>query len=335
MRNEYETVKEVEKVVEKAVIMEKFKESVRDINHIEKVLQIVDRIVNVPVEIIAHEEKLVEVPYILEKIVEKIVIMPQIVEVLKYVHEVMEEETLGVAVGVDVSTHEHKYKLLTKDIKVQLDLLLADLRKMRSSNPALQGQITLIEGFLTQLEQFILFPRIVEVPKIVEKRVEVEKDRIVSLPGRDDRSVKMELSLSLLVEKLIGELKRVKKQNPNINLELEDDVRLLFFTELDSQNANIQGDLSGKLKSFSDSVHRKFESLGSWSMDHQLMLNSFLQERFLMANVVKSANVEIEKSKSSSLRTVEDLRRSEAQIDAYKGLFGKLKNTMGGVDGGI
>jgi hypothetical protein len=64
------------------------------------------------------------VPYILEKIVEKIVIMPQIVEVLKYVHEVVEEETLGVAVGVDVQTHEHKYKLLTKDIKVQLDVLL-------------------------------------------------------------------------------------------------------------------------------------------------------------------------------------------------------------------
>lgn len=43
VRNEYETVKEVEKVVEKAVIMEKFKEVVRNINHIEKVLQIVDR----------------------------------------------------------------------------------------------------------------------------------------------------------------------------------------------------------------------------------------------------------------------------------------------------
>lgn len=55
MRNEYESVKEVEKVVEKAVVFEKFKEAVRDINHIEKVLQIVDRIVNVPVEVIAHE----------------------------------------------------------------------------------------------------------------------------------------------------------------------------------------------------------------------------------------------------------------------------------------
>ena len=145
---------------------------------------------------------MVEVPYILEKIVEKIVIMPQIVEVLKYVHEVVEEETLGVAIGVDVQTHEQKYKLLTKDIKVQLDLLLVDLRKLRGSNPNFQVQVTLIEKFLTELEQFILFPRIVQVPKVVEKIVEVEKERIVSLP-RDDRSLKMELSLSLLVEKLI------------------------------------------------------------------------------------------------------------------------------------
>ena len=66
--------------------MEKFKEVVRNINHIEKVLQIVDRYEQTPVEIIAHQKRLVEVPYILEKIVEKIVIMPQIVEVLKYVH---------------------------------------------------------------------------------------------------------------------------------------------------------------------------------------------------------------------------------------------------------
>lgn len=43
----------------------------------------------------------------------------------------------------------------------------------------------------------------------------------------------MELSLSLLVEKLILELKRIKRENPSVNLDLEDDVRLLFFTELD------------------------------------------------------------------------------------------------------
>jgi len=132
-------------------------------------------------------------------------------------------------VGVDVHTHEQKYKLLVKDIKVQLDGLLVEIRRLKMSNPALKVQIELIETFLAQLDQFILFPRIVEVPKIVEKIVEVEKDRIVALP-KDDRSLKMELSLSLLVEKLILELKRIKRENPSVNLDLEDDVRLLFFT---------------------------------------------------------------------------------------------------------
>ena len=93
--------------------------------------------------------------------------MPQIVEVLKYVHEVVEEETLGVAVGVDVHTHEQKYKILVKDIKVQLDGLLLEIRKLKVGNPGLKLQIELIETFLAQLDQFILFPRIVEVPKIV------------------------------------------------------------------------------------------------------------------------------------------------------------------------
>lgn len=176
--------------------------------------------------------------------------MPQIVEVLKYVHEVVQEESLGVAVGVDVHTHEQKYKLLVKDIKLQLDGLLIEIRKLKTGNSSLKVQIELIETFLAQLDQFILFPRIVEVPKIVEKIVEVEKERIVTLP-RDDRSLKMELSLSLLVEKLIIELKRVKRENPNLNLDLEDDVRLLFFTELDGPGKSVEAEFSAKLRSFS------------------------------------------------------------------------------------
>lgn len=103
----------------------------------------------------------------------------------------------------------------------------------------------------------------------------------------------MELTLSLLVEKLIVELKRLRKDNPNINLQLEDDVKLIFFTELDQNSNLVSGDFNAKLRSFSDSVYRKFESLGSWSVDHQMMLNSFLQERFLMANLVRNANLEI------------------------------------------
>lgn len=57
-----------------------------------------------------------------------------------------------------------------------------------------------------------------------------------------------------------------------------------------------------KLKQFSDSIYRKFESLGNWSYDHQMMLNTFLQERFMMANLVKNTNIEIEKSKAIQLK---------------------------------
>lgn len=137
--------------------------------------------------------------------------MPQIVEVLKYVHEVTEKEELGVAVGVDVATHEQKLKLLTKDIKVNFDVLLSELRKLRQTSPNLKIQIEIIERFLSQLEEFILYPKIFQIPheKIVEKVV--EKDKVVTVPTQNERSVRMELTLSLLVEKLIMELKRLKK----------------------------------------------------------------------------------------------------------------------------
>ena len=107
-------------------------------NYIEKVLQIVDRIEHVPVTVAVTEEKLIEVPYILEKIVEKIVIMPQIVEVLKYIHEVCESDELGVAVDIDVGTHEAKYRELSKNIEKELDLVLKELRYLKSDHATRQ-----------------------------------------------------------------------------------------------------------------------------------------------------------------------------------------------------
>ena len=66
-----------------------------------------------------------------------------------------------------------------------MDVLLAELRKLKGNNPNIKIQIEIIEKFLAELEQFILFPRIVQVPK--EKVVEkvVEKDKIVTLPTQD------------------------------------------------------------------------------------------------------------------------------------------------------
>ena len=106
------------------------------------------------------------------------------------------------------------------------------------------------------IEKMVEVPKVVEVEKIVEKIV--EKDKVVALPTQNERSLKMELTLSLLVEQLIVELKRVKREQPNLNLQLEDDVKLIFFTELDSSNKLVGEEFNAKLKSFSDSVYRKF-----------------------------------------------------------------------------
>ena len=317
VQTEIPKIIEVERLVEKTVILEKFREAVRNINHIEQVLQIVDRFEQTPVQIHTKEEHLIEVPHIIEKIVEKIVVMPQIVEVLKYVHEIVETETLGVSVGVDIMTQEQKYKLLAKNVETNFEVLLVELNKLIRAHPALRGQIELILAFLGDLRQYIMFPKIIQVPveKIVEKVVEV--DKIVRVPTQDEKSIKMELSLSLLVEKLINELKRIKTTNPNINLQLEDDVKFIFFTEFGAPSGIVNSQLTDQLKVFSDSVQRRFESLGPWSLDHQMMLNSFLQERFVMANIVKTSNLEIDKARAVSEKRLEGMRRYKNEKQTY------------------
>lgn len=196
--------------MQKLVYSEKLKEVVRNVNYIEKVLQIIDRIEQVPFMVTTSEEKFIEVPYILEKIVEKIIVMPQIVEVLKYVHEVTEIESAGVAVDVEVGVHEARYKEITKSVDLQLGAVLRELKAVKA-DASLKKTIEVVEKFLLELRQFILVPRIVKIveEKIVEKEVPV--DRVVELHSQDEAAIRKELSLSILIEKLISELKRLKK----------------------------------------------------------------------------------------------------------------------------
>jgi hypothetical protein len=105
----------------------------------------------------------------------------------------------------------------------------------------------------------------------------------------------MELSMSVLVEKLIGELKRIK-QRVGVNFELDEDIRLIFFNELES-SVPLEGELLKKLQTYSSHVNRQFQSLGTWTTDQQLMLKSFLQERFLMAEMIQNTDAEMESIK--------------------------------------
>jgi hypothetical protein len=59
--------------------------------------------------------------------------------------------------------------------------------------------------------------------------------------------------------------------------------------------------------------------MGGWSKDHQLMLKSFLEERFVLANIVKSANEEIK----STRRQNEELVTQNARVNAVMEMFFK------------
>ena len=293
-------VKEIVVNRDKVVESQKYVERENVRNVIETRVQSVPTLEEKVVPVYSTQEKVVEVPYLLEKIVEKIVVMPQVVEVLKYVHEIVEEETLGVAVGADVNISEVRYKELYGQVRTHFEALLVELRKMRVENPNLKVQIEIIETFLTELDKIIQFPRFYQVEK--EKIVEKEVNKPVLVPTATAESIKTETSYAVLIDKLISEIKRIKSSNNSVRLELDEDIQLMFFSDLldgNKQLRNLSPELGSQLRSYKESQKSKLYSLGkTWSNDHELMLNTILDERFTMANLLKEANLQVEKSKS-------------------------------------
>jgi len=232
--------------------------------------------------------------------------MPQVVEVIKYVHEIVEESTLGVAIEADVSVLEIRYKELYGKIRVHFEGVLVELRKIKTQTPALKIQIEILETFLIELDKIIQFPRFYPVEK--EKIVEKEVNRSVLVPTKDSASVRNELALSLLVEKLIGEIRTIKASNPALKLNLDEDLQLIFFSEAFG-NGKLNENLNSQLRSYKESQYNQLFSLGkAWTNDHDMIVNTILEERFAMANMVRHANLEIEKSKAIADQRLEAFR---------------------------
>jgi len=166
---------------------------------------------------------------------------------------------------------------------------------------------------LLDFDRLAAAQRVVAVDR--EKIVEKEVSKGVLVPVNNIRN---ELAMSLLVEKLILEIKRIKKDNPNVKLNLEDDVALVFFTELfDKQNVNLSGDFQANLKKYTEEAIRRFtKNGGKWSTDHELMLHTVLSERFAMANTIKYANEEILKAKALAELKGAALREKEQQFQS-------------------
>lgn len=124
------------------------------------------------------------------------------------------------------------------------------MRKLKSSNPNFRTIIEIIEKFLLEFDRLAAAQRIVSVPH--EKVVEKEVEKGVLVPVNDIRG---ELAMSLLVEKLILEIKRIKKENSNIKLGLDEDIGYIFFAELYDGGrgaGNMSGDFKVNLQKYTD-----------------------------------------------------------------------------------
>jgi len=208
---------------------------------------------------------------------------------LKYVHEIAEEQSLGVAVGVDVYTQETRYKGLYGKLKIQFEALLAELRKMRGSNPLLKAQIEMIEAYLVDLDKLIAFPRIVQVEK--EKAVEVERRVPVLVPTLDIEAERFQVTLAMIISRLIGELMRVKEKNPNVKFDIDTEILKIFSDQYKEKSGLLIG-ADGK---FGDGLHRIYgfyqnflNNLGgsNLSWEQQLIYTAALEERLLVAALV-------------------------------------------------
>jgi hypothetical protein len=71
--------------------------------------------------------------------------------------------------------------------------------------------------------------------------------------------------------------------------------------------------------------------MGGWSKDHQLMLKSFLEERFVLANIVKNANDEIKVARKQNEELATENSRVNGMLEmVFKALL-ENKEMMPGI----
>ena len=211
--------------------------------------------------------------------------------------------------------------------------MINELRKIKTQQPTLRASIEVIERMLSDLEKAVNFSRIVAVPQEVITKEEVSRPVVIQ---GDLQYRNHALALSLLTEKLVHELRRLKQQKTDLKFELDDDVSLIFFPEI-GYPSGTDLTFNTQLRSYTESVLGKFRNLGGWKTDHELLLFSVLQEKFTHSQILKDLNVEVRKIKEAADQTNRENKQlrqanSEIQSSAKKletplsRLFDRLRN---------
>ena len=102
------------------------------------------------------------------------------------------------------------------------------MEKLKVNQPGLRGELDILVRYLHDFDKLAAIQRIIPVDR--EVIVEKEVPQPILVPNKDSKIIKEELSLTLLIDKLVKEIKRIKKTNPNINLEIDNEIGNFFFS---------------------------------------------------------------------------------------------------------
>ena len=72
-------------------------------------------------------------------------------------------------------------------------------------------------------------------------------------------------------------MKRLREDYPHLRFELDEDIKLIFGPELRTSSNLVHSDINKLIEEYANTVQSKFRSMGGWTEDHQLMLNTFLE----------------------------------------------------------
>lgn len=106
-------------------------------------------------------------------------------------------------------------------------------------------------------------------------------------------------------------------------MQLDNDILSTFFIDQKAVES-----LNQKVEDFGHSIVKKFETLGEWTHENSLMLNNFLQEKFLLSNLVKDSNRSIERLKHKLEGSEVSRQKLDETVTKLSILNMSLKNSL-------
>lgn len=159
----------------------------------------------------------------------------------------------------------------------------------------------------------------------------------------DSEAERLQVTLGMIISKLLGEILRIKEKNPNVNLDIDTEILRIFSDQFRSK----EGLLNFNGGQLSDNIHKVYgfydnflSTLGgsSLSKEQELMYTAALEERLLVASLVGEANLQIKKAQEISNQRAEAFKiLQQSYLDLTKqfdGLESKFISRLSSGDQG-